>query len=442
MDYTAVIIFDDRERNVDIDNMEDVLLADNTRNRKLAYLGGGGDIIYQVNRCEIGDYIISIPSNNNPEHYITAIVIERKTWKDLAASLLDKRCNSQHIKMTTLSRQTGCLVYYIIEGVEPKSGRIPLKNLWAKLRQNCIRGAPVFRSKNKHGTANLLTSLTRDLLKLYRKGEITFPLQEPRDNSYDPDDFTMLLDKYSGTLLEQDIIDLMQKVEILNTEWQVSTPLNSALTQRQTKSEDEIMLSMWRAFTGVGPETASLLSRHFTVRQIFVAPPTLEEIKSLRYNTGGKISQTTIKKIIKSVDDNLTHIRILSQIPGITKSVARLVLAYVPMRDLWTGECDAESLKLIKTKKDSKTMKIGNRINKILSITCPEYVQPIPPLAPESSLYKILKLFGDPQELRFYIENLSICNGDAIEFDAFDEEYDYPPPIQLGHNEFTFASLE
>lgn len=434
----AVIICDDRERNGAIDNMENATIANNVKCGKLSYLGGGGEIGYQVSRCEIGDYIISIPSKYDSDHFITAIVIERKTWEDLAASIADNRSKSQHNRMVDYSAQTGCLVYYIIEGKESSSGRIPLKKLKAKIRQNCLRGYPFLYSKNVNDTANLLLLLTRDILKLYRKGEVGFPLQEPRQDKFDLDDFKILFEKYGDSALAEDISNLLNRVEIMCSPWERSEPLDVKLTQRQKKSNDEIEMNMWGAFTGVGPKTANLLSQHYTVRQMFTNPPSKEEVGKLKYESGSKISKTTINKIFKSHGDHKSHARILSQIPGITMKVAKFILCHVEMSALWVGDCDANELKATEGQIDGKTVKIGNRITKILSFTCPDYRQPLPLLDKDDLLYKALVEFGDPQELRYYIKNIEI-QGDIIRFDAYDESYEYSEHIILGRNELKFG---
>jgi ERCC4-type nuclease len=48
-----------------------------------------------------------------------AIVIERKTWKDFAASLMDGRYKSQHNRMKEFQKTNGSLIYYCIEGRFP-----------------------------------------------------------------------------------------------------------------------------------------------------------------------------------------------------------------------------------------------------------------------------------------------------------------------------------
>ena len=50
-------------------------------------------------------------------------MIERKSWRDLAASILDNRYKEQHARYKDWARENGCNVWYIIEG--PKRFRTP-----------------------------------------------------------------------------------------------------------------------------------------------------------------------------------------------------------------------------------------------------------------------------------------------------------------------------
>ena len=64
----------------------------NKKYQKLTKEQGGGDIEFKRQRVTTGDYHILF----NDQIYMS---IERKTWKDLAASIKDGRMNSQHKQM-------------------------------------------------------------------------------------------------------------------------------------------------------------------------------------------------------------------------------------------------------------------------------------------------------------------------------------------------------
>ena len=83
------------------------------------------DIYYDIKRLLIGDFVIY-------KNGVQA-VFERKTWDDLASSIKDgRKYNIQ--KLLELKNETGCKLFYIIEGIPtPFHQNIPLNNLQAHL---------------------------------------------------------------------------------------------------------------------------------------------------------------------------------------------------------------------------------------------------------------------------------------------------------------------
>ena len=75
---------------------------------------------FNVKQIQCGDFQVwcKFPDSTGGQsgREIPVIVIERKTWKDLAASIVDGRADSQHERMQRFRVETGALVYYMIEG--------------------------------------------------------------------------------------------------------------------------------------------------------------------------------------------------------------------------------------------------------------------------------------------------------------------------------------
>jgi len=112
-----------------------------------------------------GDYAISSGG------YI--ILIERKTWEDLAASIKDKRIFENHKKMLA-ARSLGYRIMYLIEGREPnpenaaiKISGIPMANMMAKLDHFAMRdGVWVEYTRSAMHTAQRLLELGKHLSTL------------------------------------------------------------------------------------------------------------------------------------------------------------------------------------------------------------------------------------------------------------------------------------
>lgn len=102
-------------------------------------------------RLDVGDVHISVENS--------LLVVERKTWSDLAASICDSRWHEQKSRMTA-DDQLKTQYAYLIEGAIPDwetSGcGVHAKALWAALLKTQIRdGMCVFHSANK--TASVAT---------------------------------------------------------------------------------------------------------------------------------------------------------------------------------------------------------------------------------------------------------------------------------------------
>lgn len=177
------IIADDRETNGANPFFDKFIVANNAKYSKQPIKNGGGDIKLCINRVTTGDYNIVINSGKKDSKGrdipIVAMVIERKTWKDLAASLKDGRAETQNKEMLSVQERTGCILTYLIEGKicydkDYKVGRIPFANLDAKRRHLSLRGHSVLQTKDQEHTAEMIVNLARDVWRLFNSGELKF----------------------------------------------------------------------------------------------------------------------------------------------------------------------------------------------------------------------------------------------------------------------------
>ena len=123
------------------------------------------NIPYVVKTITTGDYVIM-----DGDKIVAAI--ERKTWKDLADSIIDGRMDN-HGKLVELKNKNNCLVYYLIEGALDLQRttiirKRPAKNLIAKLDHIQMRHpwVSVTHCKDKQATANRIAELMRNYISL------------------------------------------------------------------------------------------------------------------------------------------------------------------------------------------------------------------------------------------------------------------------------------
>jgi ERCC4-type nuclease len=172
----ATIIADSRERHGAIPHLDSYIAENNKHYQLMSQAQGGGEIKFIEDTITTGDYTILIEDVNTKTPMI-CMILERKTWKDLASSIKDGRAKSQQKNMEELKEKTGCRIAYIIEGNltyndTTQISHIPFKNLHAKLRHTMLRGTPFIQTKDEKHTAKLVVDLARDIIKLYRSNEL------------------------------------------------------------------------------------------------------------------------------------------------------------------------------------------------------------------------------------------------------------------------------
>jgi ERCC4-type nuclease len=328
----ATIVADSREQNGAIPFLESCVAENNRNHSHLPINGGGGELQYLEKQLTIGDYCILLPGN------ILAAVIERKTWKDLAASLKDGRCRSQHERLEEIKTQKQCQVFYIIEGSMSYTdayliGGIPFKNLHAKVIHNLLRGYPYLQTKDAQSTAKLLTDLARAILKMSAQGELTFSATEESESS-----------STTG-----------------GVDGEITIP--DELKTRKVHGDADIIIAMWCTLPGVSDKTASILMKHYKISEVIAASnhrvkTLIEEISELKYASGAKIGEAKAKKIMgvaKLEQAQLMGAKLLACIPTISVEKAETILDVYTLRDLCSGTIPADDVAEIK----HKNRKIG-----------------------------------------------------------------------------------
>jgi ERCC4-type nuclease len=223
-------------------------------------------------------------------------VIERKTWQDLASSIIDGRADSQHHRMLEFSKKTGAKVYYMIEG-------------------------PVFQQPSKRFTRSHLTFSS--LIK--RLDHWTFNYNIIVTHTRNPEDTA------------RRIMEL-----VANISGKKNTPIT--LTGSP----------LWKAISSLS--ISATLQKIFSLPEILSMQPSSENINNLvsklREN-GARCGKKTASKIL-----NPDTVRLLNTIRGISKQRAILIGTQFPncLQEIASGSpetllaiCEIEGIKRDKT---------------------------------------------------------------------------------------------
>jgi ERCC4-type nuclease len=321
------------------------IIVDNREQAVIPYmedLSHTHHINYKLQTLTTGDYAICYKG------YIM-IIIERKTYPDLAASLRDGRKDNIN-KLISLREATKCQVAYLIEGdAFPKQdkvyARMPYKNLRAHLDHIAFRdNIHMIYTKDQSSTANRLFELARNystikpspfmqVEEMINKNTIVGGVNGNTDGSTDNEDKSNAL----GNTQE--------------------------LTKKQV-SQISVQEQLLRCLPGVGSVVSTILAENnITLYSIYYQQHSAEEIARFKYTSGGSIGLAKAQKIhdcykflseSKSELAKKTKLDILETIPGVSKDTAKKILSVVELKDIMEHNIDINVLKNIQRTEKTK----------------------------------------------------------------------------------------
>ena len=261
------IYLDDREKYV-IPYFESAVTSQNCRFR------------WEVRRLIHGDYCITY--NNN-----LLIIIERKTWADLAASIKDKRI--LHVEnLKVLRKQSQCRLVLLMEGRKPRRdiAHVSVKALQSKLDHLLIRDEVlIIYTDNEETTSERIIQLIKNCT--------TLELELPESK-------TVVQEILGGGEISPEITIL---------------------------KEEKQALEIWCSFPRVDLMTSKALKdAGHTVLELASGKITATELSEMKYPSGRAIGKDNAKNIIAGARLRKTHLKILGSIKGISPESAELIL--------------------------------------------------------------------------------------------------------------------
>jgi ERCC4-type nuclease len=414
-----MIIADDREQTGAIPFLPSSIESNNKKYSKLNELQGGGKITMSTMRMTTGDYNIVF----REKIYLT---LERKTWKDLAASIKDGRANKQNQQMENLKNKTNCKTLYIIEGSKKgknnKIGQISISTLETKLRRIFLRGSSYVITKSQKETADLIVGFTRDIMRLVASGELIFTNEPQNLNDaiqlYNNElallnkQFDHLIIKYGNDLKkhiystnnnagnenannindnnqanqanevnETNEANEVNETNEANEVIQVNKDNNiiNLLTQQHVKTNSDIVEAMWMSLKSVSDKTYPMLIEKYKIQDFICInsikkyKELIQEVAKIQYvGSGMRIGEKRAKlmlmigypgKIQKNIDLKLqASIRLLSQIPGVSEDSAKFILEQCSLQDICLGKISINFLSELERENGRRLGKIGETI--------------------------------------------------------------------------------
>ena len=287
------------------------------------------DITYEVKRMEVGDYALVYRGH-------IMMLIERKTWADLASSIRDGRKNNIQ-KLENVRETTGCQVAYLIEGnpcpnFNKRFSRMPLKCLRAHLDHIAFRdGIHMIYSTDYEYTSKRLFELAHNFTTI--KPSMLKPIDE----------------LITGGKDKPDVAKLTQKQNI------------SVSTQEQ----------LLMCLPSIGSTVSTVLAEaKVSLMSLYSDEHTAEELARLKYPTGNAIGLARAKRIYqnrmhftsKGKVSKKYQVRLLSTVRGISKKTAEEMLKVIEFHHILDGMVNTELLKDLKRGKGKLGKKAAENI--------------------------------------------------------------------------------
>lgn len=268
-----------------------------------------------IERLQIGDYAFYIDDE-------LLFIIERKSWKDLAASIRDGR--KDNIEKLLIAREkSGCKIIYLIEGKArhsptKKFSRIEYKNLQAHLDHIIIRD---------------------DIFIIYSDSISDTPL---RLIEFGKNWLTLNLRKNKKT--EGGVINMLK------------TPIE--------KTAERKLNELWTTIPYINEKTANVfIENKYTLTNLLLGEISKEDIANLKYGSGIYLGEKRAEKIHKiseltNPENFKVYCNILSSVRGINKKTASLLLVKFGIENLLKKSININEL--AEFKKTSKS-KLGKK---------------------------------------------------------------------------------
>ncbi len=276
-------------------------------------------------------------------------LVERKTWKDLAATIKDGKRKFNYKKMIKLMKDapTCMRVIYLIEGRflinrQGRVQRVPYSTLRSHLDHLMYRhDIHCVYSRNKSDTAHRILELAKNIANM---SEVIKNI----DNIVDEEESESESDSSDSES------DSNGKIKGGNT-------ARALLTRKIAVKKDTIITDMLKSVSGITRLLACvLIKNNIDIKKLMDGSYEYNDLKLMKYPSGRSVPKSAINKIITNCeavgksDSNKSACdaqKLLSSIPGISMNISKTILTkYNIVELLQKSQKEISGIKLKKRK--------------------------------------------------------------------------------------------
>jgi hypothetical protein len=285
----------------------------------------------ELRTLSAGDYAVVYK-----DHII--MLIERKSWQDLAATFLDRSRKFNYEKMISERNKFGCYLFYLIEGKRPHGNihHVAIETLEAHLDHLYFDHQIVsLYSESAEKTPERILRLIKHYMTTH--SGLFKALEE---KLADANNLLSLgaapVVTCAGTAPKDPncVIDFTVIPEINDSKLSAADSLKAP----KRLSDDAIKYAMWNCIEGVTEANyIALTDINASLQGLLLGQYTVPQLMHAKYRLGTSVGEKKLSKIIASAICSATHIKVLSQIPSISENKIRVVLSKYKLADIITG---------------------------------------------------------------------------------------------------------
>lgn len=296
----------------------------------------------ELKTLSAGDYAVVY------KNYII-MLIERKSWADLAATFIDNSRKFNYQKMMEERAKFGCRIFYLIEGKRPTTNikHVQVDVLEAHLDHLLIDHDIVsLYSHDISHTPKRIFKLINSYISAHTN---PFKLLKEKLQTNIPN--TPVIPEISGditsiTLNFDDMIDISgdEKTQTFDNDEKTPSAIDSLCTSKKI-SDEAIHRGLWNSIEGITDiNYLALKDINICILRLLCGEYQLSQLISAKYRSGILVGEKKLVKILKSANKPDIHMKVLSQIPGISKARASTILALFKLPDIIRGVITEQQL--------------------------------------------------------------------------------------------------
>ena len=270
------------------------------------------------------------------------MLIERKSWSDLAATFLDRSRKFNYEKMISERNKFNCHLFYLIEGKKPHGNihHVTMETLEAHLDHLFFdHNIATIYSDSVEKTPERLLRLIKHYMTAHSN---PFKVLEEKLIASTPMVVQPIPTLPTVPSDPNCVIDF-SLMGFLSEDQKLSA--STSLKTSKKMSDEAINYALWNSIEGVTEQNFTALKDiNVSLQGLLLGQYNVKQLLHAKYRLGTLMGEKKISKIIASAVLRETQIKVLTQVPSISEARASAILAAHKLSDIIMGTVTEQML--------------------------------------------------------------------------------------------------